>query len=64
MLLEFQRSDGQVVSIATRHTSALLNKVATVIAHSFRSNMQGTRGYVVREQSGMIRIFLVRSSSF
>ena len=64
MLVEFQRSNGQVVSIATRHASTVLKKVATVIARSLRSNVQGTRGYVDREQSDVIIVSFVRSSSF
>ena len=54
MLVEFQRSNSQVVSIAKRHASAVL---ATIVARSLRSNVQGTRGYVDREQSDVIRIF-------
>ena len=34
MLVEFPRSNGQVVSIATRHPSAVLDEAATVIARS------------------------------
>ena len=57
MLVEFQRSNGQVVFIATRHASAVLDEVATVFARSLRLNVQETRGYVDREQSHVIRIF-------
>ena len=60
MLVEFQRDNGQVVSIATRQTSAVLNKVAAVMARSLRSNVQVTRGYVDRQQSDAVRIFFVR----
>ena len=57
MLVEFQWSNGQVASIVTRHASAVLNKVATVIALPLISKMQGTRGYEDRKQSGGIRIY-------
>ncbi len=55
MLVEYQRSNGQIVSIATRHASAVLNEVATVIARSIRSNVQETRGYLDCQQSDETR---------
>ncbi len=55
MLEEYQRSNGQIVSIATRHVSAVLNEDTTVIARSLRSNEQETRGYLDCQQSDEIR---------